>query len=1063
MDVGIHGAEDVVRYRLGLPHLHAFAASLGEQERAAFVADAVDAVVRSGAGFAPRVCRGGRGRLSPVSRACGPPPRGTPARGNRPRAPRAPPAGWRSSVACAETGRVGDVGRQPPPLERRDLVECGQVRGHLRFVDGLAEPGQRRRADQPAEHGVALVAALLGRGGRPTPRPRAPPPARARPGPAGRGCRPRRWSKRHLLWNRLRARLGLRDREPVRGGGESPRAQQAVGHVEVALGEDLLRARQLESLAGPPPRRRGRRGCAAASCGRCAAPRRNAPSCPAVRSRAPGGRGPGARRRSGPAGRRRAPSSGGCARPRSPGCRGGPRRRASARGSPVPRRAGPGGPGARPPTPAARARRARRPPPPAPTRPARRSPLPRWPKATAIRLLARIVGSVAAVAAARPSRTAPSRSCRLRAAQARSSSASPVSSVAIACSASASAPSRSPRDIRTRLRRSRSGARSSNPIASSSRRSAPGQVQPGQGEVGGFGEARGRQCQVSALAGVPGQLERVRVRSLGEHLGRAPVDPGPPRAADLGGDRQPHQVVAEGQASRRARRGTPGRPRCRGGPARRAAASHHGGEQVQVDAGPQDRGRLERRRPRRRYAAAGPTPSRGASPGPGRPLGRRPPGRARSAGARCRRCAPTAARRGASPTSSRASASPSGGTSTTRSGPSGARARSRSATTTRIGGSRRRPRCASQDQVTGSVSSPLSSSSDDPPGPADSGPHRVVELGEHPQAERVRGRTRTGQPGRTARVGVRRRTSGTSVRLAASASSTGWSASSPFSARPRSTTTPRAAAAVPQTSRSADFPAPGSPVSSTTRAPPVDRSAPRPGRPADRLRPTSGSTRPPVPVLAGSSRSRTSCRARVSADGSTPSSSPSELAEARELGERRRGSTGRGLRAHQRAHRLLVVRVVTQRLGGEHRGAADLPGGQRRAGRDPASLRHDRRCRDPRLLGPLRVGLVGEQVVTHQRQGRLGRGTGARVVPGVRAPQRLGGQRLELGDVPPVGERGRSPRLGGPAGRAPRPRRARLTRTCTSRSGIAGRVLRPDRARPGSRPRPWRRGRGRAA
>ena len=55
VDVGITAPEDVVRYRLGLPHLHAFATSLGDRERAEFVADAVAAVARSGAGFAPRV------------------------------------------------------------------------------------------------------------------------------------------------------------------------------------------------------------------------------------------------------------------------------------------------------------------------------------------------------------------------------------------------------------------------------------------------------------------------------------------------------------------------------------------------------------------------------------------------------------------------------------------------------------------------------------------------------------------------------------------------------------------------------------------------------------------------------------------------------------------------------------------------------------------------------------------------------------------------------------------------------------------------------------------------
>ena len=55
VDVGISAPEEVVRYRLGLPHLHAFARSLTEEARGAFVADAVDAVTRTGARFAPRV------------------------------------------------------------------------------------------------------------------------------------------------------------------------------------------------------------------------------------------------------------------------------------------------------------------------------------------------------------------------------------------------------------------------------------------------------------------------------------------------------------------------------------------------------------------------------------------------------------------------------------------------------------------------------------------------------------------------------------------------------------------------------------------------------------------------------------------------------------------------------------------------------------------------------------------------------------------------------------------------------------------------------------------------
>jgi SAM-dependent methyltransferase len=55
VDVGITAPADVVRYRLGLPHLHGFAVSLTEEARRAFVSEAVDAVARTGGGFVPRV------------------------------------------------------------------------------------------------------------------------------------------------------------------------------------------------------------------------------------------------------------------------------------------------------------------------------------------------------------------------------------------------------------------------------------------------------------------------------------------------------------------------------------------------------------------------------------------------------------------------------------------------------------------------------------------------------------------------------------------------------------------------------------------------------------------------------------------------------------------------------------------------------------------------------------------------------------------------------------------------------------------------------------------------
>ncbi len=55
VDVGDFTPEDVVRYRLGMPHLHAFADSLSAHQRAAFVAEAVAAVSELGGRFAPGV------------------------------------------------------------------------------------------------------------------------------------------------------------------------------------------------------------------------------------------------------------------------------------------------------------------------------------------------------------------------------------------------------------------------------------------------------------------------------------------------------------------------------------------------------------------------------------------------------------------------------------------------------------------------------------------------------------------------------------------------------------------------------------------------------------------------------------------------------------------------------------------------------------------------------------------------------------------------------------------------------------------------------------------------
>ena len=55
VDVGLSEPADVVRYRLALPHLHAFAAALGAEARQALVAEATEAVRRTGERFAPVV------------------------------------------------------------------------------------------------------------------------------------------------------------------------------------------------------------------------------------------------------------------------------------------------------------------------------------------------------------------------------------------------------------------------------------------------------------------------------------------------------------------------------------------------------------------------------------------------------------------------------------------------------------------------------------------------------------------------------------------------------------------------------------------------------------------------------------------------------------------------------------------------------------------------------------------------------------------------------------------------------------------------------------------------
>jgi SAM-dependent methyltransferase len=55
VDLGLGDPEDVVRYRLSMPHLHGFVATLSAQEATALEAEAADAVRATGETFAPLV------------------------------------------------------------------------------------------------------------------------------------------------------------------------------------------------------------------------------------------------------------------------------------------------------------------------------------------------------------------------------------------------------------------------------------------------------------------------------------------------------------------------------------------------------------------------------------------------------------------------------------------------------------------------------------------------------------------------------------------------------------------------------------------------------------------------------------------------------------------------------------------------------------------------------------------------------------------------------------------------------------------------------------------------
>ncbi len=243
VDVGLTEPADVVRYRLAVPHLHRFVAP-ADRRRPRRVRG------RRGRGGAPdrRAVRAGRrrSRRRRPSPAAPRRPSGTPGPARPPRGPRARPAArpWpaRAPIRSRRPRRrpaTSPRARPPRPGRRGPRRGAGSS-------TGSPEPRLRGRADQPGQHGVAGVTALLGGGGH-----------RLRRVERGRGVllgerepgqeQPPALVEPPLVVEPPGARLGLRDREPVGGPREVTGAEQAVRDVEVALGEDLLRPGQPEA------------------------------------------------------------------------------------------------------------------------------------------------------------------------------------------------------------------------------------------------------------------------------------------------------------------------------------------------------------------------------------------------------------------------------------------------------------------------------------------------------------------------------------------------------------------------------------------------------------------------------------------------------------------------------------------------------------------------------------------------------------------------------------------------------------------------------------------------
>ena len=244
VDVGLTEPADVVRYRLGVPHLHRFVARLPDDVRDGLLR-------RRGRGGPPdrRTVRagrrrGGRGGLAQPGRSH--------RRNASPRsaASRATCSASRIAVVRAYADPVASAtsAASHQPSSAATPARASRSAARRDSSTGVPEPRLCGRADQPGQHGVTGVTALLGSGGH-----------RLRRVERGRGVllgqrepgqeQPSALVEPPLVVEPPGTRSRLGDRQPVGGTGQVAGAEQAVGHVELALGPDLLAVRQLESGA----------------------------------------------------------------------------------------------------------------------------------------------------------------------------------------------------------------------------------------------------------------------------------------------------------------------------------------------------------------------------------------------------------------------------------------------------------------------------------------------------------------------------------------------------------------------------------------------------------------------------------------------------------------------------------------------------------------------------------------------------------------------------------------------------------------------------------------------